>query len=90
MTATLEKAKELIHKGATGAVNGDGMERSTHGVKDVTKPGAGSGKLMLDYIKGCRCVLWELLLLQATPGPAPRRCGQLWSMGARRSSGTPT
>ena len=55
MTATLEKAKELIHKGATGAVNGDGMERSTHGVKDVTKPGAGPFKIMPDYTEGCRC-----------------------------------
>lgn len=64
MTATLEKAKELIHKGATGAVNGDGMERSTHGVKDVTKPGAGSC-IVLDCTKRCRCrcVEAEALLL---------------------------
>ena len=63
MTATLEKAKELLHKGDTGAVNGDGMERSTHGVKDVTKPGAGLSIIMLNCIKQCRCWCMQAALL---------------------------
>jgi hypothetical protein len=42
MSATMEKAKELLHVGRptqqTGATFTE--DRSAHGVKDVTKPGA--------------------------------------------------
>ena len=46
------------------------MERSTHGVKDVTKPGAGSCAKKLDSVEQCccRCVKGSSLAVAGDPG----------------------